>query len=42
MNASVAPRNIHAVKFCDGVNACWRQVRQLAIWHVMHVAPCVT
>jgi len=42
MNAFVAPTSIHAVMFRDVVNACWRQVYQLAVWHVMHQAPCVT
>jgi len=26
----------------DGVNACWRQIRQLAVWHVMHQVPSGT
>jgi len=26
----------------DEVNACWRQIRQLAVWHVMQQAPSGT
>jgi len=36
MNACVALTSIHAVMLRDGVNGCWHQICQLAVWHLMH------